>query len=93
MDIYVGNISYQSTEEEMKESFEAFGQVDAVRFIRDYDTKRFKGFAFVTMANQEEAEAAINGLNGQEVNGRPLKISAARRGADNKDADKTTSHF
>ena len=79
MDIYVGNIPYESTEDDIAALFGEHGLVKAVRFIRDYETKRFKGYGFVSMDNQSDATNAIEKLNGTEVNGRELKISSARR--------------
>lgn len=80
MDIYVGNISYTTTEAELESLFAEYGAVKTVRFIRDYDTKRFKGFGFVTMDNQADGTVAINELNGKEFGGRQLKVSSAKRG-------------
>jgi RNA recognition motif-containing protein len=79
MDIYVGNIPYESTEDDISALFGEHGPVKTVRFIRDYETKRFKGFGFVTMDNPSDATTAIESLNGKEINGRELKISSAQR--------------
>jgi cold-inducible RNA-binding protein len=75
--IYVGNLSYQTTEGDLTNLFEQVGQVDSVNVITDRDTGRSKGFAFVEMGN-EDADKAITQLNGTEVNGRTLTVNAAR---------------
>ena len=78
MNIFVGNLSYSSTEEGIRALFEAHGEVTAVRIITDRETGRSRGFCFVEMSNDEEAQAAIAALNGQEVDGRSLKVDKAR---------------
>lgn len=75
--IYVGNLSYQTTEADLKSLFEEIGQVDSVVVITDRDTGRPKGFAFVEM-NNDDADKAIGQLNGTELNGRSLTVSEAR---------------
>ena len=75
--IYVGNLSYQTTEADLTTLFEQVGQVDSVNVITDRDTGRSKGFAFVEMGN-DDAEKAIAQLNGTEVNGRTLTVNEAR---------------
>ena len=75
--IYVGNLSYQTTEGDLTNLFEQVGQVDSVSVITDRDTGRSKGFAFVEMGN-EDADKAITQLNGAEVNGRTLTVNEAR---------------
>jgi cold-inducible RNA-binding protein len=75
--IYVGNLSYQTTENDLTTLFEQAGQVESVSIITDRDTGRSKGFAFVEMSN-EDAEKAIAQFNGQEVNGRTLTVNEAR---------------
>lgn len=76
--IYVGNMSFDTTEEQLKEAFAAIGQVDSVSLITDRYSGRSKGFAFVEMANDDEAKEAISQLDGKEVGGRTLKVSEAR---------------
>jgi RNA recognition motif-containing protein len=75
--IYVGNLSYQTTEHDLASLFEQIGQVESVDIITDRDTGRSKGFAFVEMGS-EDADKAIAQLNGTEVNGRPLTVNEAR---------------
>ena len=76
--IYVGNLPYQTTEEELQEAFGAHGQVESATVIRDQRTSRSKGFAFVEMPSSEEAQAAIEALNGKEFNERTLTVNEAR---------------
>ena len=75
--IYVGNLSYQTTEQDLSQLFEQAGQVESVNIITDRDTGRSKGFAFVEMAG-DEADKAIAQFNGAEVNGRALTVNEAR---------------
>ena len=75
--IYVGNLSYQTTEADLSDLFEQVGQVESVNIITDRDTGRSKGFAFVEM-NDEDAEKAIAQFNGTEVNGRSVTVNEAR---------------
>jgi len=78
MNIYVGNLSYQATEEDLRQAFEAYGDVDSARIITDRETGRSKGFGFVEMANDDQAKAAIEGLNGTELAGRAITVNEAR---------------
>lgn len=78
MNIYVGNLSFETTEEELRQAFEGHGEVSSVNIIKDKYTGDPRGFAFVEMSNQGEATAAIAGLNEQEMNGRTLKVNEAR---------------
>ncbi len=78
MNIYVGNLPYKATEEELKDMFGSFGDVSSVRIITDHESGRSKGFAFVEMANDEQAKAAIEELNGVEFIGRPITVNEAR---------------
>jgi len=78
MNIYVGNLSYDTTEEQLRQAFEEFGQVSGINIITDRYTGEPRGFAFVEMAAQNEASAAISGLNGRELNGRTLNVNEAR---------------
>jgi RNA recognition motif-containing protein len=76
--IYVGNMSYDTTEERLQELFEEYGEVSSVNVITDRQTGRPRGFAFVEMATDEAASAAIAALNGQSVDGRTLTVNEAR---------------
>lgn len=78
MNIYVGNIPYAATEDDLKKLFQEYGPVATVTIIRDRDDGRSKGFGFVEMENQEDGEQAIEALDGQEMMGRPLKVNEAR---------------
>ncbi|MEW6265397.1 MAG: RNA-binding protein [Thermodesulfobacteriota bacterium] len=78
MNLYVGNLSYQATEAELKDLFSTYGQVQSVKIITDRDTGRSKGFAFVEMSNRSEGEKAIAELNGKELANRQLKVNEAR---------------
>ena len=78
MNIYVGNISYDMTEEDIEQAFGEYGTVTDARVIRFADSGKSKGFAFVTMENTEEANAAINALNETEVMGRTIRVNEAR---------------
>ena len=78
MNIYVGNLSYQVSEEDLRLAFEPFGQVESVNIIKDKYSGQSKGFGFVEMPSEEEARSAINELNGKELNGRTLNVNEAR---------------
>jgi RNA recognition motif-containing protein len=77
MNIYTGNLSYSTTEQDLREAYEAFGTVSKVNVISDRETGQSKGFAFVEMPNGSEAESAIKALNGRDLNGRSLKVNQA----------------
>jgi RNA recognition motif-containing protein len=76
--IYVGNLSFQTTETEITQAFSGFGPVESVSIITDRDTGRSKGFGFVEMADQADASKAIHALNGTELGGRSLTVNEAR---------------
>ncbi|MBW1674471.1 MAG: RNA-binding protein [Deltaproteobacteria bacterium] len=78
MNIYVGSLSYEVTEDDLKEAFEAFGQVESVSIIKDKYSGQSKGFGFVEMPAKAEAQSAINDLNGKELKGRTLNVNEAR---------------
>ncbi len=78
MNIYVGNLSYGMSEDELRQAFAAHGEVSSAKILMDRETGRSRGFGFVEMPNQSEAEAAIAQLNGKDVGGRPLRINEAR---------------
>jgi RNA recognition motif-containing protein len=76
--IYVGNLSFDTTESDITQAFSDFGPVESVSIITDRDTGRSKGFGFVQMADMADADKAINALNGTEVGGRKLTVNEAR---------------
>ena len=78
MRIYVGNFPYEMSEQEIQETFSAHGQVEEVAIVRDRDTGRSRGFAFVEMPASDEAQAAIAALNGKEMGGRSITVNEAR---------------
>ncbi|MCD8478700.1 MAG: RNA-binding protein [Sulfurospirillum sp.] len=78
MNIYVGNVKYEMTGDELKEMFSVYGEVSSARIISDRDTGRSKGFGFVEMPNDSEAKAAIEATNEKEIGGRTLKVNEAR---------------
>ena len=76
--IFVGNLSFQTTEASLRSAFEAFGEVQKVNVVTDRDTGRPRGFAFVEMANTEEADRAVASLNGKDFDGRSITVNEAR---------------
>jgi RNA recognition motif-containing protein len=76
--LYIGNLSFKVTEDELQEKLAEFGQVESVKIITDRDTGQSKGFGFAEMATDAEASAAIDGLNGKDLGGRSLKVNEAR---------------
>jgi RNA recognition motif-containing protein len=84
MKIYVGSLSYEITEEDLRQEFMAFGEVTSVSIITDKISGRPKGFAFVEMASKSEAEAAITSLNGKVLNERTIVVNEARPRTDNR---------
>jgi RNA recognition motif-containing protein len=78
LNIYVGNLSFNTTERQLEEAFASYGEVQSARIAMDRDTNRPRGFGFVEMANTAEAQAAIAGLNGKELDGRTLTVNEAR---------------
>ncbi len=84
MNIYAGNLPYDTTEEELQKIFSSFGSVQSTRIIRDPYTGKSKGFGFVEMLGQAEAQAAIDGLSGKEFKGRTLNVNKARARSDSR---------
>ena len=84
MNIYVGNLSYEVDEMDLKEAFGVFGEVETVKVIKDNYTGRSKGFGFVEMSNNAGGQAAINGLNDKELKGRTVKVNTARPRTENR---------
>ena len=78
MNIYVGNLPYSTTPDDLREVFSAFGEVSAARIVNDRETGRAKGFGFVEMPNDEEAKKAIEALNGNDIGGRKAVVNEAR---------------
>lgn len=76
--IFVGNLSYQVTQDDLLAAFSQFGSVERVHIVTDRDTGQARGFAFVEMTNRQEAEAAINSLNGADLRGRAMNVNEAR---------------
>src|SRR5499427_4805847 len=76
--IYVGNLDFNVSEDELRQAFAAYGQVDNVTILKDRDTGQPRGFGFVEMANDEEAEKAINAMNGYQLGARALNVNEAR---------------
>jgi len=76
--IYVGNLTYNMTEDSLRELFKPFGEVTSVKIIKDRLTDRSRGFGFVEMENKDEAESAIQKIDGNEVEGRNMKVNLAR---------------
>ena len=84
MNIYVGNLSFEATEQDLQEIFEAFGEVTSVKVIKDKYSGQSKGFGFVEMSGRAEAHSAIEGLNGKELKGRTVKVNEARPRSDGR---------
>lgn len=89
MNIYVGNLPYEVSDEELREVFARFGQVASANVIKDRQSGKSKGFGFVEMPTQSEAQAAIAGLNGKELKGRTLNVSEARPRSDRRGGGRT----
>jgi len=84
MNIYLGNLSYEVTEEDVRLAFEPFGQVESATIIKDKYSGRSKGFGFVEMPTKAEAQSAIDGLNGTELKGKTLNVNEARPRTENR---------
>jgi RNA recognition motif-containing protein len=78
MNLYIGNLSWTISESELQQSFEAYGEVSSCKIVKDKMTNRSKGFAFVEMPNDDEANAAISALNGTDLKGRNISVNEAR---------------
>jgi RNA recognition motif-containing protein len=78
MNIYVGNISFETTETDLEQAFSQYGDVKSVNIIKDRDTGRSRGFAFVEMRDSQAGQQAINGLNNQQIAGRAVTVNEAR---------------
>jgi RNA recognition motif-containing protein len=84
MNIYVGNLLREATEEDLRQAFEVFGQVTSIKIIKDMYTGDSRGFGFVEMPNSSEAQSAISGLDGKDFKGRTLKVNEARPRSDDR---------
>jgi RNA recognition motif-containing protein len=84
MNIYVGNLSYKTTEDDLKQAFEGYGQVTSVNIIKDKYSGESKGFGFVEMSDNDEAKEAMAGLNDSELNGRNMNVNEAKPRSDNR---------
>ena len=84
MNIYVGNLSFNVTEDDLRQAFEGFGQVASASIIKDKFSGQSKGFGFVEMPSADEAKAAISGMNGKEMKGRTLNVNEARPRTDDR---------
>ena len=84
MNIYVGNLPWDLTEEELREAFTAFGEVETAKIVTDKFSGRSRGFGFVEMPNKEEGTAAISGLNEKDLKGRSIKVNEARPRTENR---------
>ena len=82
MNIYVGNLSFTTTEADLKEAFQAFGEVQSASIIKDKYSGESRGFGFVEMPNKDEAEKAMSMLNGKDLKGRTLKVNEAKARTD-----------
>jgi RNA recognition motif-containing protein len=91
--LYVGNLSYEVTEEDLRENFGKAGTCASVKIIRDRDTKRSKGFGFVEMGTEDEAQEAIKKMNGVELNGRKIMVNLARPEKEGAPRDKRGGGF
>ena len=93
MNIYVGNLSYQAGEEELRQTFSPFGQVASANIIKDRATGESRGFGFVEMPNKAEGTAAIEGLNGKDFQGRRLVVNEARPRTERRDGPRPDRGF
>ena len=84
MNIYVGNLSRDVSEEDLRQAFEAFGQIESVNIIKDKFSGEPRGFGFVEMPSKTEAQSAIDGLNGKDLKGQSLNVNEARPRSENR---------
>jgi len=84
MNIYVGNLSQEVTEDDLREAFESFGQVTSIKIIKDKYTNESKGFGFIEMPGKQEATSAMEDLNGKELKGKPITVNEAKPRSDNR---------
>jgi cold-inducible RNA-binding protein len=91
--LYVGNLSYETTEDTLRTLFAEYGQIESANLITDRYTGRSRGFAFVEMSTEEAAQEAMRGLNGKEVDGRELKVDKAKPKRDQRQSDRGRSRW
>lgn len=84
MNIYVGNLARNVTEDDLKQAFEAFGQITSVSLIKDKFSGELRGFGFVEMSSNKEGQSAIDGLNGKDLKGQALNVNEARPRSENR---------
>jgi RNA recognition motif-containing protein len=84
MNIYVGNLSFDVNEEELRNAFEEFGKVESANVIKDKYSGQSRGFGFIEMSDKAEAQSAVNGMNGKELKGRTLSVNEARPRSDGR---------
>jgi RNA recognition motif-containing protein len=84
MNIYVGNLSHDVTEDDLRQAFEALGQVESVNILKDKFSGESRGFGFVMMPSRKEAQSAIDGLNGKDLKGRSMNVNEARPKTENR---------
>ncbi|MEJ2719459.1 MAG: RNA-binding protein [Deltaproteobacteria bacterium] len=93
LNIYVGNLSFDTVEDELRELFAAYGAVESVKIISDQYTGRSRGFGFVEMASRDEGAKAIQELNSKDLGGRPLKVNEAKPRRDSRDSGRRESRW
>ena len=89
--LYVGNLSYDTTEETLRTLFAEYGQIESVNLITDRYTGRSRGFAFVEMSTEQAAQEAMSGLNGKQVDDREIKVDKAKPKRDSRESDRGRS--
>ena len=91
--LYVGNLSYDMTEETLRTLFAEYGQIESVNLISDRYTGRSRGFAFVEMSTEQAAQEAMSGLNGKQVDDREIKVDKAKPKSDSRSSDRGRSRW
>jgi cold-inducible RNA-binding protein len=91
--LYVGNLSYETTEDTLRTLFAEYGQIESVNLISDRYTGRSRGFAFVEMSTEQAAQQAMSGLNGKQVDERDIKVDKAKPKSDSREGDRGRSRW
>ncbi len=91
--LYVGNLSYDTTENTLRTLFAEYGEIESVNLISDRNTGRSRGFAFVEMSTEEAAQQAMNGMNGKQVDDREIKVDKAKPKSDSRSSDRGRSRW